>query len=206
MCEESCNMKKWFRKTIVLLISILTLGLYIPPFHLDADMEEVDKGEISPKTDDYTTNSPTIIDDDESDSIVSSNELYQEALIEMARERVMIKLGDKIASKIDMPLKEEVLPNLEVVIEQIFDKLGEEQSQYLVISEEPASGYGERIFNLYDQSKKENVAKFHVTRVKKPQDGHFFQFHYHLAEDQYEEHYPIAEVHWGKNTPPKWMM
>lgn len=118
----------------------------------------------------------------------------------------MVKLGDKIASKIEVPLTEEVLPNLELVLDQVFDMVGDEKSQFLVIREEPASGYGERIFNLYDMSNQENIAKFHVTRVKKPQDGHYFQFHYHLANDQYEEHFPIAEVHWGKNTPPKWMM
>ncbi|GAA0302825.1 hypothetical protein GGQ92_003213 [Gracilibacillus halotolerans] len=199
-------MKKWLRKTIVLLISILTLGLYVPPIHLDAEIDDVDKGEITPKEADFTERSTAIIEEEAPESTKSTNDLYRESLVEVAKEQVMIKLGDKIASKIEVPLTEEVLPNLESVLDHVFDMVGEEQSQYLVISEEPAAGYGERIFNLYDMSKQENIAKFHVTRVKKPQDGHYFQFHYHLADDQYEEHFPIAEVHWGKNTPPKWMM
>ena len=199
-------MKKWLRKTIVLLISILTLGLYVPPIHLDAEIDDVDKVEITPKEADFSERSTAIIEEEAPESTKSTNDLYRESLVEIAKEQVMIKLGDKIASKIEVPLTEEVLPNLELVLDHVFDMVGEEQSQYLVISEEPAAGYGERIFNLYDMSKQENIAKFHVTRVKKPQDGHYFQFHYHLADDQYEEHFPIAEVHWGKNTPPKWMM
>ena len=199
-------MKKSLRIPIVLLISILTLGLSVPPIHLDAEIDDVDKGEITPKEADFSERSTAIIEEEAPESTKSTNELYRESLVEVAKEQVMIKLGDKIASKIEVPLTEEVLPNLELVLDHVFDMVGEEQSQYLVISEEPAAGYGERIFNLYDMSKQENIAKFHVTRVKKPQDGHYFQFHYHLADDQYEEHFPIAEVHWGKNTPPKWMM
>lgn len=206
MCEEPCMMKKWLRKTIVLLISILTLGLYVPPIHINAEMDDLDKGEISPKESDYSDRSTAIIEDTEPELTKTTNELYRDSLVEHAKEQVMVKLGDKISSKIEVPLTEEVLPNLELVLDQVFDMVGDEKSQYLVIREEPASGYGERIFNLYDMSNQENIAKFHVTRVKKPQDGHYFQFHYHLANDQYEEHFPIAEVHWGKNTPPKWMM
>ncbi|GAE94956.1 hypothetical protein JCM21714_4157 [Gracilibacillus boraciitolerans JCM 21714] len=59
---------------------------------------------------------------------------------------------------------------------------------------------------MHNIKEKQDVARFHVNRVRKPQDGYYFQFHYHLPNDQYEEHLPLADIYWGgKDTPPKWM-
>lgn len=189
------------------MVTILTLGLYVPPIYVDADLDDSDKGEVSPGNNDLSDVSQQQVDVElEGDSVVTdSNELYLEALTDQAKYQLMEKLGEKIASGIDYELEEVVLPNMELVLDQLYNQIGEQQSQYLVIAEDPASGYGERIFNLYDVDQKSDVATFHVKRVKRPQEGYYFQFHYHLAKDNFEEHYTIADIYWGKNTPPKWM-
>ncbi|MFC4402141.1 YpjP family protein [Gracilibacillus xinjiangensis] len=200
-------MNKWMKKITVMMVTILTLGLYVPPIYVDADMDDSDKGEVSPSSNDLSRVSEQQVDVELQDPPVNefNNELYLGALTDQAKYQLMEKLGGKIASGIDLELEEVVLPNLESVLEQLYDQIGEKQSQYLVIAEDPASGYGERIFNLYDVDSKKDIATFHVKRVKRPQEGYFFQFHYHLANDNFEEHYTIADIYWGKNTPPKWM-
>lgn len=195
------------KKLTVLLVTILTLGLYVPPIYIDADVD-VGKRDLEPSED-----RPKPVDKEElADSITEenvvledANQLYLQQLNTLAKEQVQTKLGIKISAKINREINDVVLPNMETVLEELYETIGEEESQFLMIAEDPADGYGERIFNLYNAKVKENVAKFHVNRLKKPQDGYYFQFHYHLHDDQFEEHLPIGEVYWGKDTPPKWM-
>ncbi|SHN31008.1 YpjP family protein [Gracilibacillus kekensis] len=203
-------MKLWMKKITVLLVTILTLGLYVPPIYLDAEADsDVNKGEIEPSEDRSLQTEQS--DEDASltrDDVIApedSNQLYLEELRKQAEEQVLVKLGEKISTKIDTDLDTSVLPNLQSVLDELFRAIGEEDSQFLMIAEDPSSGYGERIFNLYNAKEKKDVARFHVNRVQKPQDGFYFQFHYHLEHDRFEAHFPLAEIYWGKNTPPKWM-
>lgn len=183
--------------------------LYVPPIYLDAE-SDVDKGEVEPGEDQSKQLEQGVEDSSisKADVIVpeETNHLYLQELNNLAREQVLMKLGNKITTKINVDLDRVVLPNLEVVLDHLYEKIGEEESQFLMIAEEPSSGYGERIFNLHNIKEKQDVARFHVNRVRKPQDGYYFQFHYHLPNDQYEEHLPLADIYWGKDTPPpKWM-
>ncbi|SFL94396.1 YpjP-like protein [Gracilibacillus orientalis] len=200
-------MKMWIKKLTVLLVTILTLGLYVPPIYIDADVD-VGKKDIEPSED----RAKQIDEEEIEDSITEknlvledSNQLYLQELNQLAKKQMQAKLGAKISAKINNDVNQVVLPNLEMVLDELYEDIGEEKSQYLMIAEEPSAGYGERIFNLYNVKEKQNVAKFHVNRLKRPQDGYYFQFHYHLQDDQFEEHLPIGEVYWGRDTPPKWM-
>ncbi|WP_066187779.1 YpjP family protein [Gracilibacillus timonensis] len=199
-------MKKWLKKSTVLLVTILTLGLYVPPISIDAD---VDKSTWEPKEDQAkpveTQTQEDAISQEDLVFEEDSDQLYLQALNQAAKEKLTMKLGSKIGSKVNEEVEQVILPNLDEVLDTIYEEKGKAASQYLMIAEDPSGGYGERIFNLYDANAKENIAKFHVNRLRKPQDGYYFQFHYHLKKDQFEEHLPIGEVYWGKDTPPKWM-
>ncbi|MGP4040008.1 YpjP family protein [Gracilibacillus sp. D59] len=196
-------MKMWMKKLTVLLVTILTLGLYVPPIYIDADVgvgkKDIEPSEDRPKAEieDSITEKNLVLED--------SSQLYLQELNNLAKEQVQAKLGTKISAKVNNDVNQVVLPNLEMVLDGLYEKIGEEESQYLMVAEKPSAGYGERIFNLYNAKEKEDVAKFHVNRLKRPQDGYYFQFHYHLQDDQFEEHISIGEVYWGKDTPPKWM-
>ncbi len=173
-----------------------------PPIYLDADIDKTDKGEITPNEENDSTSIEQVAVLEQVEETLSNEELYLEALNHQAQEHLFLKLGNKISHQIDEEIESAIVPHLELVLEQLYDQLGEERSQYLIISEGPSSGYGERIFNLYDTVQKQNIATFHVNRVKRPQSGYYFQFHYHLQQDNFEEHYPIGDVYWGEKIHP----
>lgn len=95
----------------------------------------------------------------------------------------------------------EILPKIEEVVTDLLVNAGDEEVPYLEITEEPTAGYGEKIFNVYNQRTKEEIARFHVRRDKRPGEGYWFNFHYHLKDDQFVKHHQIGEVFWEKNTP-----
>ena len=186
-------MNLWMRKLAVALIAILTLGLYTPTYLIaDEDNNEV----ISPKDND-TRAIPVNIQTEiveEADTISS--------LTEKAREQSLAKFGPKIYEKVEDEFNQVIVPNIELALQSI---LANEDLTYISITEQPSNGYGERIFNVFNELKNEDIAKFHVRRDNRPQDGYWFNFHYHLKDDNFETHHLLGEIYWDKNTPPKWM-
>ncbi|TMW70481.1 hypothetical protein FGB90_17500 [Alteribacter natronophilus] len=126
-------------------------------------------------------------------------------ITEEAREHTLRKLGPKISRQIEDEVMSAIMPNMEDVLNTIIEEAGEDRYSGFTVSEEPSAGYGERIFNIHDTETDEDVAKFHVRRDNRPRDGYWFNFHYHLSRDNFEEHHQLGEVYWDKNTPPKWM-
>ncbi|SEO15604.1 YpjP-like protein [Amphibacillus marinus] len=195
-------MKLWLKKLFVTTVAILTLGIYVPPLDVDAE-STVDNKAIgseraqSEKTTELLFNHAPVIDAQASaDSLTDP----VEACRLQARELTLTKLGPKILNQVDQQVIEEILPHIEYVINEIVD----EPTDFQLIGQHHA-GYGERIFDLYSEKDDQIVAKFHVRREKRPLDGYWFNFHYHMQDDEFEAHYPIGEVYWSKNTPPKWM-
>ena len=94
---------------------------------------------------------------------------------------------------------------IQEVIDTTISKVDPSKARNLVISEQPSGEYHEKIFHIYNNDSKKDVIRFHVRTDKKPLDGFFFNFHYHLEEDNYSKHYALGEIYWSKNTPPKWL-
>jgi hypothetical protein len=187
-------MNMWMRKIAVALIAILTFGLYTPTYLIaDEDNNEV----VSPETKDPSEIAVEVASEqpfDEADAIST--------LTEKAKQQSFVKFGSKISEKVEDEFNQVILPNIELALATILEK---EDTTYISITEQPSNGYGERIFNLYNEVTKEDIAKFHVRRDNRPQDGYWFNFHYHLKDDQFEAHHALGEIYWDKNTPPKWM-
>ncbi|RCW73165.1 YpjP family protein [Saliterribacillus persicus] len=198
-------MKRWLKKFTVVFITILTLGLYVPPIYLDA---EVDEGDVAPSNEnDLKTDSPensSLYEQIQHEEIDTAS-LYLDTLTQKAIDQTYQKLGVKIGNEVKKDFTNEIVPNIETVLNYYYEEAGKVESQFFSITAEPSAGYGERIFHLHDQLTKMDIARFHVNRIKRPQDGYYFQFHYHVKEDGFEEHLPIGEIYWGKNMPPKWM-
>lgn len=201
-------MKLWIRKTFVILIAIMTLGTYVPPIIPDANAEHKD---VSTNTNSNETNHSVVAETENTDPTNEqtfekySDEDYFHVLINKAQEQTMTKFGPKIAAQIEEEFVTSILPVMEEVIKTVIYEAGEDAVPYYAISEQPSSGIGERIFHVYDEWNKKDIAKFHVRREKRPQEGYWFNFHYHISKDNFEEHYEIGEIYWDKNTPPKWM-
>ncbi|MGY0694924.1 YpjP family protein [Virgibacillus sp. FSP13] len=202
-------MKRWMRKVSVVLIAIMTLGLYVPPTYLNTNAEENNEA-VSPDADVNQDVLTSVSDEDEIDLSPTNNDDnferdYVDIITEKAKEQTITKLGPRIVGQVEDDFEAEILPHMESVLEIIMDKAGVDNAPYLAITEHPSQGSGEKIFNIYDERTKKDVAKFHVRRDNRPLEGYWFNFHYHLSNDNFEMHHEIGEIYWDKNTPPKWM-
>ncbi|MGM8213290.1 YpjP family protein [Virgibacillus sp. W0430] len=203
-------MKMLFRKLFVSLIAVLTLGMYIPPATIntessDTDTEESKNSESSKLT---IHESPTLYTDNfntyETTIESHSPDHVINALTEKARAQTMEKMGPKIVAHVENEFDQVILP----VIENVFASLitaSDDIPHAYAITEQPSKGLGERIFHLYDETNEQDIAKFHVRRDLRPLEGYWFNFHYHLYTDNFEEHHEIGNIFWDKNIPPKWM-
>src|SRR5699024_8732952 len=115
-------------------------------------------------------------------------------LMEKAIAQTSVKFGPKIENQLENEFQEVILPKMEETLTSIFTEAGEDRLPFYEITENPATGKDEKI-----------IAKFHVRRDFKPQEGYWFNFHYHLGKDQFETHYELGNIYWDKNMPPKWM-
>lgn len=185
------------KKIAVMAIAFVTLGMYVPT---SLTQESV---EAKPRM-----NSDSDVSEQSSTVVLEETPPFVDPMVELsekAKEQVLRKMGPRISERVADEFTTVILPKIEQVMETVMlDENGDPISHY-GITEDPSSGYGERIFHVYDYHKQENVVKFHVRRVHRPLEGHWFNFHYHLNTDQFETHYEIGEIFWDKNTPPKWM-
>jgi hypothetical protein len=189
-------MNRWMRKIAVALIAVLTFGLYTPTY-LIADENNHNKEFISPEGSEQGN---VAILPNEQEAPEETNPIS--TLTEKAKQQSLKKFGPKISEKVEDEFMEVILPNIELALKSI---VKEDEAAYISITEQPTNGYGERIFNLHNERTNEDIAKFHVRRDNRPHDGFWFNFHYHLKEDNFEQHHMLGEIYYDKNTPPKWM-
>jgi hypothetical protein len=195
-------MPKWLRKSLVVMITVLSFGMVTPS--QAAWLEELgqDSGlkrdfvESKPQNDDHNLNSI--------DNIPTREQFIDEILVQ-AESFAYQKFGSKIKPVIEDEFKEVILPEIEKVIEEVTLKIPEQNLQYLNISEFPSGGISERIFHIQNELNGEDIIRFHVRRDNPPQQGYWFNFHYHTYLDGFQNHHTIGSIYWNKNTPPKWM-
>lgn len=202
-------MKLWMKKIAVGFVALMTLGLYIPPIHMDAEAEDGNESFRDAELPDESRFTETLARESEDDYIndgeISDDPDYLQLLTEKAVEQTITKLGPRITEKVEDEFMEHILPAMEDVLERVLAEAGEDALPYYAITEKPANGFGERIFHVYDFHNKKDVARFDVRRDNRPQEGYWFNFHYHLSADNFDSHHEIGEIYWNKNVPPKWM-
>lgn len=207
--EREISMKLWFRKLFVVFIAVLTLGMYVPPFVIDTNAND-NKDAVASKSDleDNETQNQEVGEQPErskSDDELSVEDTYIEQLKNKAREQVLTKMGPRIVEQVEDEFTESILPIMQEVLESVLLANGERNVGYFAITEQPAKGLGERIFNVYDVRSQKDIIRFHARRDKRPMEGYWFNFHYHLSTDNFEKHYQIGDIYWDKNMPPRWM-
>lgn len=200
-------MKMRLKKILFSFIAVITLGMYIPPTVIntnthssDSDTQEK-KDSISSK---ITIEHPPSIQEQPDTYDPPIQRTYMDQLVEEAKVQTIKKLGPRISSQIETEFDHLIFPVMDNTIKSVISKLGDEPV-FFSITEQPSKGLGERIFHLYDEKNRRDIAKFHVRRDLKPLEGYWFNFHYHLYNDQFEEHYDLGNIYWDKNVPPKWM-
>ncbi|QED48333.1 YpjP family protein [Cytobacillus dafuensis] len=200
-------MPKWLRKSFVVMISILTFGLVTPS---QAFLYDHSNAEKSPKRDiiETPTNNKAEIKNlssiSEDDGNISKDDFIRQMLHE-AEIQSFTKFGSKIKPVIENEFSEVILPNIEKAIQTVASQYPEEQLAYLTVSESPKGGNSEKIFHIKNELTNDDIIRFHVRKDHPPQQGYWFNFHYHTHHDQFQAHHELGTIYWDKNTPPKWM-
>ncbi|WHY65425.1 YpjP family protein [Neobacillus sp. SuZ13] len=196
-------MNNWVRKTLFVLVSVLTFGLVTPTQlidHINAEnLTDRDAFE-APSTEDSYGKVNTFEETAEFDRDKFIEELMKQAEIQSYQ-----KFGTKIKPVIENEFKEIILPNIERALEEMAIQFPEEDLKNLTITEQPGAGHSEKIFNINNRGTGKDVLRFHVRRDNPPQEGYWFNFHYHTYHDDFQNHHELGAIYWAKNTPPKWM-
>jgi len=199
--ERIQDMKIWMKKLFIAFITVITFGLFTPFQSYSASNDRVPDS-----SDDTKGNEQVEINNISNYSPPSSTcDQIISTFTYVAKQQSMIKFGDKIRLKIEDQFYDDVFPQIEKVIEQIVQNYPENKRTDLAMTEYPGIHRSEKIFNIYDRTTLTDIARFHVSRLHLPKEGFVFHFHYHMYHDQFEKHFNLGKIYWGKNTPPKWM-
>lgn len=194
-------MPKWFRKTLLVLVTIATFGM-VTPQALLADPSNDDQQDKRDVVEAETSLKDPVIYHNEyiSQEELFINQLKQEALVQSH-----IKFGTRIKPVIEDEFNEVILPNMERVISELTIQYPEEDLSQLTITQSPSGGTSERIFHIMNQQTKKDIVRFHVRRDHRPQEAYAFNFHYHTYLDKFQTHHDLGIIYWSKDTPPNWM-
>lgn len=198
-------MKKWLKKSLVTLITILTFGLVIPPQSI-YNNDQVDK----PDKDDFVESEPSKQQEikqfqESTEQRLSARKQFLKRAIELGEAQSYTKFGEKIGPVIEQEFQQIILPNMEKAIQEVINQFPDEELVYLTVSEMPGKGVSEKIFHIYNEKTGKDIIRFHVRRERKPKEGYWFNFHYHTYHDSFQTHYDLGKIYWDKNTPPHWM-
>ena len=187
----------------MIAVAVLTLGA-ISPNHMIWENLLDDKP---------TTNSQTAEGDEKQyaydlldpSELYYSNQSVLETVHKAAEEQAYLKFGSRIGPVIQEEFQTSILPNIQQAIDLHLSGLDAEKQKQLAISEKPSGDHAEKIFHVYNSETNKDFIRFHVRTEKKPLEGYFFNFHYHVAEDNFQQHITLGDIYWSKNTPPKWL-
>lgn len=196
-------MNNWLRKSIVILVSILTFG-FVTPSQL-TNYVNADKLNDRETFEASTAESTNVQTNGLLEETVLDREKFMEELIKQAKIQSYQKFGTKIKPVIEDEFCQVILPNIEKALDQTSAQFPEEDLMNLVITEEPSGGTSEKIFNIKNDLTGKDILRFHVRRDNPPREGFWFNFHYHTYHDDYQTHHDLGSIYWDKNTPPKWM-
>ncbi|WP_374966815.1 YpjP family protein [Lysinibacillus sp. RS5] len=201
-------MKKWFKKSIVIMVAFLTLGLITPTHEI---WDAFDQNASNRSSIDSPPGTSTAVAAEPNAAIEEKTEIHQEPvdygslLVDAAKEQSYIKFGTKIGPKISNEFDAIIFPKMEEAIAMTVASLDDASLASLSISEKPSGNYGEKIFNITSNETGKDLIRFHVRTEKRPQEGYYYNFHYHSAEDSFMAHNNLGDIYWEKNTPPKWL-
>ncbi|MBN8207631.1 YpjP family protein [Bacillus sp. NTK071] len=208
----------WMRKLFVAFVAVITLGTVIPTGYLAEDKAESSENyqeesylrleprdELPDPTDNEAKDEldwPSLAKYAPTSELLTGFVSYASL---QSEEIGLAKFGETISNRVGSEYKDTIVPRMTEAIASSVELLDEETIRSLRLTDKPASGYGERIMHVYNEETGEDLLRFHVRRDHPPQDGYWFNFHYHDASDNFEEHYEVGKIYWDKNTPPKWL-
>lgn len=198
-------MKLWLRKSLIVIVSILTFGVVTPSHALWSGEEELPNTQEQGRASEENTQNAIVETHTNVQVDTRTNtQRFIDTMTVEAEKQAMLKFGPKISNVIEDEFREIIMPNIESAIEMTVAQFPEEKLANLIITENPSGGVSEKIFNIYQAETGQDIIRFHVRRDKPPLEGYTFNFHYHTYHDQFQAHYTLGTIFWDKNTPPKW--
>ncbi|WP_075617764.1 YpjP family protein [Paenisporosarcina indica] len=189
-------MKNWIQKTLVITVALLTFGVISPDHSIWESLLDEKANQNSTQN---TSNAYAV------DWSYEEPSTFIEDAIAHAKEQSILKFGTKIGPVISNEFEEVIFPKIQEAIEMTLVEMDQDTLKSLAISENPSGDHSEKIFHIFDTETQSDIIRFHVRTDRKPQDGYFFNFHYHTVSDQYVKHYSLGDIYWSKNMPPKWL-
>ncbi|CEG22675.1 hypothetical protein BN1080_01608 [Planococcus massiliensis] len=196
-------MKSWWQKSLMIAVAVLTLGA-ISPNHMIWENLLDDKAPSNSQAAAGNEKQYTYDFLDPSELYYSSQSVL-DTVHKAAEEQAYVKFGSRIGPVIQDEFQTSILPNIQQAINDHLAGLDPDKQRLLAISERPSGDHAEKIFHVYNSETNKDLIRFHVRTEKKPQEGYFFNFHYHVAEDNFQQHIALGDIYWSKNTPPKWL-
>ena len=132
-------MKLWIRKSLIVLVSILTFGAVTPSHALWSENEEVPKAQHRGNATNDTAQKP-IIQTEVQVAEKSHKEQFIEMMTDKAERQALIKFGPRISSVIMNEFEEIILPNIEAAIEMTAAQFSDDELNNLAITEAPGGG------------------------------------------------------------------
>ena len=196
-------MKNWWQKSLVVAVAVLTLGAISPNHTIWGTLLD-EKNEPKSHASESDNSSYTYDWPDPSEFYYTAPSILETAH-KTAEEQAYVKFGSRIGPVIHDEFQSAILPNIQRAIDMHLSALDSDKLKRLAISERPSGDHAEKIFHIYDIETNKDAIRFHVRTEKKPLEGYYFNFHYHLAEDDFQKHIALGDIYWSKNTPPKWL-
>lgn len=197
-------MKKWLFKSFVALVTILTFGLVSPQQVIQAINNPLGQHVKDNVVETETADTEDVPSSVTEGSPLSDRERFLSDMVNRGEVQAIQKFGPKIAPVIEDEFQQIILPNIGRAIEGVIEQFSDKDLAYLTISEVPGGGISEKIFHIYDGKTGRDIIRFHVRRDLRPQEGYWFNFHYHTYHDHFHTHYELGDIYWDKNTPPNW--
>lgn len=198
-------MSRWIRNSFIILVTLFTFGVVTPSqaaliYDSSYDRTSAKKDHIE-----FLEQNEFLTQEESEVPYVNRKEEFVKHMVKEAEFHSYEKFGTKIKPVIEDEFNVCILPNIQAVLAEIAEQYPEEDLNKLSITESPTGGNSEKIFHISNDFTKEDVIRFHVRRDHPPQQGYWFNFHYHTYHDDFQKHYELGAIYWDKNTPPKWM-
>lgn len=195
-------MKRWMYKTLAITVAFLTFGIITPNHEIWTSLEQLDDQKNAVI---YEPSTNDVANSYQLDELIEQPENHLASILTNAKEQSYIKFGSKISPVIGEEFNTMIYPKMVEAIEMTVAQLDDDTIQHLEITESPSGDYSEKIFNIYNVENRKDIIRFHVRTENRPLEGHYYNFHYHLEQDNFVTHYNLGEIYWSKNTPPKWL-
>jgi len=192
---------RWLQKSLIIAVALLTFGVITPAHDIWSSFQ--DKSDLK-----HAEGPLEQINYDIGFAEPQLEEQYQsveDVFITTAKELSYQKFGTKIGPVITNEFDDVIFPKIDEAIRMTLKNANDVTTPRFAISEKPSGDYSEKIFHVYDKNNSKDLIRFHVRTDKRPQDGYFFNFHYHISEDEFTVHHSIGDIYWSKDTPPKWL-